>query len=361
VSYAVVYDELLFLKQDSGYRARYVVVAILYDEGGRQVTGDTWRREVFVDEYEQTNSRRFTAREELELAAPPGEYLLKVQIRSPETSASGQIERLVEVPEIAREGVTLGTIVFEREGPGPDTDPLLNPAREYGEESPVVRLRIPVYAEAGTEYELEVSVETSSGDVMKSFSDTLSHSTFLEQHVRTFGVLDLEVGNYFAVVRVDRAGGGDERVRRARFKVVTSPRSWGEDFDKMIAQISYVASRDDIERLLAAPPERRDEAWDDFWRRNDPDPATEENEFKQEFLTRLSEANARFKSVVEGWQTDMGRVFIRYGEPDDVESQPVGRRLNAWETWYYYSEHTKFVFVDREGFGEFKLVEKTRI
>jgi len=57
----------------------------------------------------------------------------------------------------------------------------------------------------------------------------------------------------------------------------------------------------------------------------------------------------------------MGRVYIQYGEPDDVDSQPVGRMLNAWETWYYYSEHTKFIFVDREGFGEYTLVEKSRI
>ena len=65
--------------------------------------------------------------------------------------------------------------------------------------------------------------------------------------------------------------------------------------------------------------------------------------------------------TIEGWRTDMGRIYIQYGEPDDIESQPVGRMLNAWETWYYYNHHTKFIFVDREGFGEFVLVEASRI
>ena len=359
VSYVVAYDELLFLRHDDGYRARFEIVVILYGDDGEQVTGDTWRREVFVDEYDKTNSRRLAAREELELDAPPGEYLLKVEIRSPETRASGFVESMVEVPEISNDGLTLGTIVFEREGEG--GDPLRNPAREYGEEDPVVRLSIPVYASPGAEYELEVAVETSAGETRKAQRDTLVHREFLTSHARTFGVLDLEVGNYFAAVSVTELDGRETESRRARFRVVTSPKSWGEDFDKMIAQIGYVASREDIERLLDATPEMRDEVWEDFWRRNDPDPDTQENEFKIEFLRRLSEANARFRSAVEGWQTDMGRVYIQYGEPDDVDSQPVGRMLNAWETWYYYSEHTKFIFVDREGFGEYTLVEKSRI
>ncbi|MBD3368147.1 MAG: GWxTD domain-containing protein [Candidatus Eisenbacteria bacterium] len=129
----------------------------------------------------------------------------------------------------------------------------------------------------------------------------------------------------------------------------------------MIEQIGYVASRDEVERLLDTPPDQRDEAWEAFWASRDPTPDDGVNEFRREFIRRIGYANLHFRSTVPGWRTDMGRIYIQYGEPDDVESQPVGRMLNAWEVWYYYREHTKFVFVDREGFGEFALVERTRI
>ncbi len=359
ISYAVSYDELLFLKAGDDYRARYEVTAILYDRDGDQVTGDSWRREVRVDEYEKTNSRRMTIREQLELKAPAGNYRLKVELESLDTRSKGAVEAMVEIPEISEEGVTLGPIVFEREGA--DTASVIEPAREYGEDNPIVHLRIPVYAAPGTRYELEVSVETSQGYVQKSEKDTVLQSTFLTENERSFGVLDMEVGNYFAKVRVRTLEGNDKAVRRARFRVITSPRSWGEDFDKMIAQISYVASREDMERLMNAPPELREQAWADFWKRNDPNPSTEWNEFREEFLRRLGEANTRFRSTIEGWQTDMGRIYIQHGEPDDVDSQPIGKMLNAWETWYYYGEHTKYIFVDRDGFGEYKLVEVSRI
>ncbi|MBM3307136.1 MAG: GWxTD domain-containing protein [Candidatus Eisenbacteria bacterium] len=129
----------------------------------------------------------------------------------------------------------------------------------------------------------------------------------------------------------------------------------------MVSQVGYVASREEVQRLRNAPADQRDAAWAEFWRRRDPDPSTEVNEFKVEFLRRLAYANMRFKSVIEGWQTDMGRVYIQYGEPDDTETQAVDRLLHSWEVWYYYREHLKFTFVDREGFGEYSLVETSRI
>lgn len=363
IRYAVTYDELLFLRHEDAYRARYEVTAILYDRDGEQVTGDSWRRAVEVADYAQTNSRRLRAEETLTLSAAPGTYRLKVELMSVDTRSSGVVETMLEIPRIAPGELTLGTIAFERGGEPSrqDSVSVANPSREYGERVPVVRLRIPVYGAPGARYELKLSVESSDGLVFKAFTDTADQADFLTEHTREFGVLDLEVGNYFAKVRLERVGGGDRAVRRARFRVVTSPKSWGEDFEKMISQISYVATREDIELLLDAPEDARDEAWEAFWRRHDPDPDAEGNAFKEEFLRRLGYANLHFGSTIEGWQTDMGRVYIQYGEPDDIESQPVGRMLNAWETWYYYNHHTKFIFVDREGFGEFVLVEASRI
>src|SRR5688572_29415472 len=40
------------------------------------------------------------------------------------------------------------------------------------------------------------------------------------------------------------------------------------------------------------------------WRRRDPDPDTEENEFREEFYERIAYANANFSSGKPGWKTD---------------------------------------------------------
>jgi GWxTD domain-containing protein len=363
VAYTVNYRSLNFLRRDDGYRARYEVTAILYDGDGRQVTGDNWRHSVFVDTYEKTNSRLKEESDTVTFSVSPGRYTLKLEMRSLDTRASGFIERRVDVPEMLPGALTLGTMVFERRDPAGGAGPgmVLNPTRAYGEELPTAVVRIPIYGAPGTRYVLDATVSDHRGALAKSKSDTLEQTHFLTESVYEFSVLDMEVGSYVIKAVVRPLPDGDESSVRARFRVVTSPLSWGQDQDKMIAQISYVAGREEVERLRSVPPELRDVAWDEFWDRHDPDTATEENEFKTEFLRRLAYANATFSSLVEGWQTDMGRVYIQNGEPDEIESEPVGQMLNAWEIWYYYGEHTKYVFVDREGFGEFILYETSRI
>jgi GWxTD domain-containing protein len=218
-----------------------------------------------------------------------------------------------------------------------------------------------VYGVEGATYVVKLSVEDERGTFQKGITDTVTQSGFLTEYRWEFSVLDLEVGYYVLDAEVRPLPHGDKSEAKARFRVVTSPLSWGQDPEKMLDQISYVTTREEVERLASAPPEERGPLWEEFWASHDPDPLTEENEFKIEFLRRLGYANSHFRSIVEGWQTDMGRIYIQHGEPDDIDSQPIGQNLNAWEIWYYYAEHTKYVFIDRRGFGEFTLYETSRI
>jgi GWxTD domain-containing protein len=363
-SYTVSYDALPFLRHGGGYRARYELTAILYDSDDRQVIGDSWRGSVEVDNYEDTNARRRALADEFEFRVQPGRYLLKVELTSIDTRAVGRVERHLTVPEMVAGEVTIGTLVFEKQPEREEVDgagAVLNPTRMYGEDQPVASVRVPVYGVEGTTYSLELSVMDERGSRIKSVADTITQRGFLTEYAWDFSVLDMEVGYYVLDARVRPHSGGDAAQAKARFRVVTSPLSWGQDPDKMLDQISYVATRVEVERLASVPPEEREPLWEEFWASRDPHPATEENEFKTEFLRRLGYANSHFRSIVEGWQTDMGRIYIQHGEPDDVDSQPIGQMLNAWEIWYYYSEHTKYIFVDRQGFGEFVLYETSRI
>ena len=47
-----------------------------------------------------------------------------------------------------------------------------------------------------------------------------------------------------------------------------------------------------------------------------------ENEFKEEQDRRIAYANERFASSTPGGQTDRGRIYIKYGPPDEIESHP---------------------------------------
>ena len=136
--------------------------------------------------------------------------------------------------------------------------------------------------------------------------------------------------------------------------------------------------------LVVTPAEARaiktlktDEERENFiatiWRRRDPDPDTEENEFREQFYERIAYANVHFSSGKPGWMTDRGRIYIRWGKPDSIESRPSGGSYDRpayegggstttypFEIWFYRHLDTvgdgiEVEFVDPTGTGEYRI------
>ncbi len=105
---------------------------------------------------------------------------------------------------------------------------------------------------------------------------------------------------------------------------------------------------DDVRPIILADEEKTYRAIKDkadraefqkiFWARRDPDVATPQNEFQDDYLRMKAEADAQFKVAgTPGSQTDCGRVFILLGKPNEMKSQPIGETpmLRTPETWTY--------------------------
>jgi len=102
--------------------------------------------------------------------------------------------------------------------------------------------------------------------------------------------------------------------------------------------------------------------WDNFWQPRDTDPATAVNEFRIQYFGRVQIANRRFSlQQKEGWKTDQGRVWILYGQPDEVETYSQQMETPAYEIWHYYRIQggVEFVFVGLSGGRELRLVHST--
>jgi len=119
--------------------------------------------------------------------------------------------------------------------------------------------------------------------------------------------------------------------------------------------------------------EERENFIENFWRRRDPNPDTEENEFREEYYERIAYANEHFTSGLPGWKSDRGRIYIAWGKPDSVESHPSGGQYNRpsyegggetttypFEIWFYrhldnVGEGLEIEFVDPTSTGEYRL------
>jgi len=83
--------------------------------------------------------------------------------------------------------------------------------------------------------------------------------------------------------------------------------------DDEIAAFKKLASDSDRDRFI-----------EQFWKRRDPTPDTEENEYKEEHYRRIFYANEHYAEHVPGWRTDRGRTYIMYGKPDSIDAHPAG-------------------------------------
>lgn len=101
----------------------------------------------------------------------------------------------------------------------------------------------------------------------------------------------------------------------------------------------------------------REEFIQDFWDKRDPDPETEENEFQEEFYSRIDFANRRFKEGGRGYNTARGRIYLYFGYPDKIDTYPFTNVQDARGvlTWTFYRYGFAVQFIDRHGNGTYEL------
>lgn len=99
-----------------------------------------------------------------------------------------------------------------------------------------------------------------------------------------------------------------------------------------------------------------------FWAERDLDRTTPINETRLAFYDAIDYANQLFgesgRNARPGWKTDRGRIFVRYGRPDERNPFPAGNRAPAFEIWRYTQGRLRFyIFADENNFGHFRLVK----
>ena len=125
--------------------------------------------------------------------------------------------------------------------------------------------------------------------------------------------------------------------------------------------------------LQLSTNEEREQFIEGFWQRRNPDPESQDNDFKEEHYRRIAYANEHYASGIPGWKTDRGRTYIIWGPPDSVESHPSGGTYERpqeegggatstypFEIWNYrylegVGQNIDLEFVDTTMTGEFHL------
>lgn len=371
---------------DAGGRAAYRSAVSVRDSSGLELVSHSWSQWVPAP---AVHVRGASAGEHFAFAARPGRYTVQLAVTD---SASGRVARQrVEVGGFAvppgASDLMLATGLRPVE-PG-DTAPRAGEIRkgsvflQAGGRPALTpqQARLGYYLEIYRQpaETVTVSAEVRSEAGARIVGTPAQRLALAAGGGATRGMLDLAglpAGTYRLAVEVRT--GDSTLVRQAEFRMTgfetaaavaaAAPRaadrfeSMSEaQLDTVYLPLVYLITADEQGLYDGLTAEGKRNFLRRFWARRDPTPGTARNEAQEDFYGRIAEANRRFReggsADIPGWRTDRGRIFIRYGAPDEVLSRPQAETSAPYEVWKYTRERVrKYVFLDQTRFGNYALI-----
>ena len=142
-----------------------------------------------------------------------------------------------------------------------------------------------------------------------------------------------------------------------------------EQLDSIFDPMRLIAARGEMETfesLTSADAKRRFIAR--FWEQRAAGAGMTYDAILEDWHSRLDYANTHFRpqapgqKIRGGWQTDRGRIYVKYGPPNEryTSGQTDTQEIKACEAWQYTGGRgDRYIFWDRSGFGDFELVFST--
>jgi GWxTD domain-containing protein len=329
----------------------------------------------------------------------PGTYKMRARVTDLGTQTGGWLEKTVIVVPFPEKDVSLSDIQLSMSIEA-DTSKnmyvkngyrvLPNPNRLYGAELPLLYYYSEINnlssMEAGRDsnYTVDVSIRDAQGKAVKSLPPKIKKR--LGNSVLELGMVNvgsLNSGPYQISITAMDNGTGSSFSRSKDFFVyrpadyiggnkeaAESEKTMADEFsamdlkglDDLFKQCDYIATDKDKKLYKKLDINGKRKFMSDFWRVRDSNALTSVNEFKQDYFERLQYVEQHFGgSRRPGWKSDMGRIMLMYGKPDEIERYPSNIDKRAYEIWHFYSVEggTQCYFVDLQDLGEMRLVHST--
>ena len=373
---------LQFIPADQGLTATILMQLSVSDQEGNEVESRMWNTMSVVGDAEQARSTDYLIIDQVGINLPPGDYRIKLKATDVNSNAFGEAMLESRIREFSTRDLQLSDVqlAFSIEA---DTSAgrllkggrkvLPNPFRTFTHQGGMVYFYTELYnlkydPEAKPEYELKYRVLDKAGKKVKDFGKQTKAKPGNSAVVMSgINIGTLAGGEYVLEVEAKDKDTGKKVRSTKNFVIVrelTEEELAAEQISTFRDEVAYIATGAELDMFDDLNFTGKTTFIEEFWKKRDPNPETPENEFKIEHYRRLNYANlyfSRTKETGDGWNTDQGRVYILYGQPDEIERNVAARGVASWEKWNYFELQggVYFIFVDEDGYGVYRLVHST--
>lgn len=391
-------NELRFTPKDSFYIAAYRVhIKLIDDKDTQRIIEKSWST-VINDRIEAADTTAdVPLLFESNFAIKPSLYRLHVAITdSFDIRNYGISQNLITVPDFSItdlqvSDVQLATQIIK----GGTMDDMFfkngyvvipNPSVIFGSNLPRMFVYAEVYnlsvsaSDKNPVYTAEFIVTDQAGSVIKEFpSKQFKKSSTSAVILHSLNIVSLYSGKYYLTLRITDESTKKVTVSKKQFIIyregesvdeIASDDSFFKDLDSRGAEMAenviyYLATDNEKKILKQLDLEGKKKFFDKFWKDRDPSPGTKANENLIEYYKRYAEVNAKFGTPNRaGWRTDMGRIYMIYGPPSQIEKHEFEPKVNPYQIWYYLqlkdeAAEVQFIFSDKDGSGNMQLIHST--
>jgi len=367
IYYQIYTSRLSYIQKDGKYQASYNVNAIILKKG-KQIDATEIDGKLISDTYKHSNDETNTLISGFQFFLEPGKYEIQISLNDLNAETSIPLKTDLEVPDFQKKKAVFSNIQFIREinadsnktstfqKNGMNIVP--SASRRYGDGNSILKFYYEFYKThrigdiAGFIYRIEairgrmtfIDTVYQNVDSEYAFFDSISLANYMP------GGYSLQISTLKPIGKKPLKTTGKFNLYWSALEMVRN------DFETAILQLNYIASGNELDNLRKAPKENRIKVWNEFWKKRDPSPGSDENELKNEYYRRISQANTKYSiPMKDGWETDMGMIYIVNGEPDDIERHVFSMETKPYEIWYYYDPRRRFLFIDSGGYGEYEL------
>jgi len=343
---------------------------------------------------------------QLNVGVPPGDYRFSVGVGDPGGGSTRSSDADLEVASPPAEGPFVSGIKLASSiAPvGDDVEGefvknglsiIPNPTKLVSDGDPALPIyyevyRLPVKEGEAETFVVRYDVSQLNGRRFVRVERLLAVGASDVARVETLDLTGVPPGSYRLSLSIEDRDGGElakaekefmvyhefSEEELVQFKGKFMPYSLEEE-KQIRKELSLIASDAELATFDALPAEEKPIFVDNFWARRDPDKETATNEYKNAFYQRYYYVQERYTTPFrEGVATDMGRVYLKYGEPDQVSRSPMGMRsevtvsTSTWqskpfEAWEYLdaggvdNQNIIFVFIDDDGDGDYEIDSST--
>ncbi len=380
--YSIALNELQFHKTDTVLTASFIMTVIVTDRQGRMVVNDTHRKGARSAEQPDAADDSKGLIDQFAFALPAGSYRLETRLTDEQSSAATVISGDFTVPaftepfSISEPQLSLAiqsnaAISAFVKG---NISVMPNAARRYRYHDATLPFYFEMYADS-------TKLKSTSGTALANYAitdqvgDTLLYIARQKikragpvyARVANFDVRGLEQGEHRLQITLTDSASGFAAFSQKRFWISAPPSvphalpTTPADIKRYRDQIKYIAKVDELRLFDALDAAGKANFVINFWRLRDTTPETPENEYMQNVFARIDYCMKNFKGKENGLNSDMGRVFVIYGQPDDIETHTWETGSKPYTIWKYFTSHAQhsFVFVDRNHDSIFTLVHST--